>query len=308
MIASDEPSGSPGPFRVARLLSIGCAALVLSSFDTPVANAQYILINNGLAPPNPDNVIDAPPMPSTDLFLVRNTDCPPPATAAYGPCPSPGTPTQVEVLAGAIFGGGSINPDNNFTENAARDSSVISMSGGNLGGLSARENARITVNGGTINFLKALDSSIVLLVDGQIPLYAEAWHDASLRIRGGNVGSPGFGGVTTTSTVPVVISGGSFEFLQESGLARVAPSYILEGTNFAIDGAPAEYGDYFDTSGTITGTWASGENFSVPINATFFRLAPPAVAVPALPLLPALTLAVMLFAIGASKTRRRRVA
>jgi hypothetical protein len=96
--------------------------------------------------------------------------------------------------------------------------------------------------------------------------------------------------------------------LNEFGPARVTPSYILEGTNFAIDGVPAEYGDYLNTSGTITGTWASGEDFSVPISATFFRLAPPAVDVPALPMLPALTLAAMLLAIGASNIRRQRAA
>jgi hypothetical protein len=102
----------------------------------------------------------------------------------------------------------------------------------------------------------------------------------------------------------VVVSSGSFTLLNEFGPARVTPSYILEGTNFAIDGVPAEYGDYLNTSGT----WASGEDFSVPISATFFRLAPPAVDVPALPMLPALTLAAMLLAIGASNIRRQRAA
>jgi hypothetical protein len=180
--------------RIARLLSIACAALALIAFNAPDANAQHIVINNGLAPPNPDNVIDAPPINPDDLFLVRNVDCPPPATIEYGPCPSPGAPTYAEVVAGALFGGGSISHDSYDRENAARDSSVITMSGGSLGGLSTRESARITVNGGTINFLKALDSGVVTLVDGEIPGYAEAWDDGTLTIRGGNVGFPGGGG------------------------------------------------------------------------------------------------------------------
>jgi hypothetical protein len=108
--------------------------------------------------------------------------------------------------------------------------------------------------------------------------------------------------------VPVTVSGGSFS--DSRLIAANAGSYILQGSNFALNGVPAAYGDYPDMGGavaTLTGTWESGEDFSVPITAPF-TLEPPAASVPALPLLPALALAAVLLAIGAAQIRRQRAA
>jgi len=304
--AASRPTSA---LRSGHLLSICCAVFAgfaAEAFDARDAGAQYFtVINNGLAPPNPDNVIDAT-FAYDVRVVVRNVDCPPEsATSEIDPCPSPGAPTRAEIVAGAALGGGSASPTNRLAENAALDSSVITMSGGSVGGLSARDSGRITVTGGYIIVCKAFDDSTITLVDGEVGGYLEARDDATVVVRGGSVGIPGNHGVTTSSSVPVIVSGGSPEVLDEFGAARVVPSYILEGTNFAINGVPADYGDYRDTWGTITGTWASGESFSVLIYATYFRLAPPAVAVPALSMLPALGLAAALLAIGAASIHLR---
>lgn len=309
MLVPRMPSVSLGSPRVGRLRAAFYLALVLlavGAIRAQSAEAQeYILINNGLAPPNAENVID-----SSDpnlLTIVRNVGCPPSGTVEYGACPSTGAPTWVEIVAGALLPGGSLStsPSN---ENAARDSSIVSMSGGTVGGLSARESARLTVSDGSITLLKAFDDSFLTFSGGEVTLYLEAWGNATVRIQGGTVGRLG-GGVTTSSSVPVTVSGGSFSNLGAFGSLGKTGSYIFQGSNFALNGVSAAYGDYPFPSvlTTLTGTWESGEDFSVPISAPF-TLEPPAASVPALPLLPALALAAVLLAIGAAQIRRQRAA
>ena len=54
------------------------------------------VINNGLAPPNPGNVIDDTTY-RDDIVYVRNVGCGTPDP--WSPCPSPGGPTKVCVVS-----------------------------------------------------------------------------------------------------------------------------------------------------------------------------------------------------------------
>ena len=87
------------PRRVAVLAThlIAASALILVIGES--AQAATIMINNGLAPPNPANVIDDDTYYWYDVH-VRNVECPPgwPAGNADDPCPFPGAPTEVAVV------------------------------------------------------------------------------------------------------------------------------------------------------------------------------------------------------------------
>jgi len=67
-------------------------AVLLLSAATP-ASALNILINNGLAPPNPANIIDDGTYAS-DFVRVRNVGC---EVFSDAPCISPGAPTTVTI-------------------------------------------------------------------------------------------------------------------------------------------------------------------------------------------------------------------
>ena len=73
-----------------------------------------ILINNGLAPPNPANVISTA---IADLVLVQNVGCD--VVSQGRPCPMPGGPTKVALVNGAVSSGSLV----------ARESSSITMRG-----------------------------------------------------------------------------------------------------------------------------------------------------------------------------------
>jgi hypothetical protein len=63
-------------------------ATVLLMHAAP-AQAVGIVLNNGLAPPNPENVLDIT-TGTFDVFFLRNADCPPEPAVTYGdPCPAP---------------------------------------------------------------------------------------------------------------------------------------------------------------------------------------------------------------------------
>lgn len=289
--------------------SVAFFAFALLAIQVHDAEAQnFFVINNGLAPPEPTNVIDEARDPD-DRFIARNVGCPPEGGVALAPCPSPGTPTVIEIAAGAVLGGGTINPLNDIAEQAARDSSMVLMTGGTAGQVAARESGRIRMTGGTITFaLKAFNNAEVIVLGGEVGGYIEAWNDAKVRIVGGSCCSV-YSGVTSSSSESVIVSGGSLTELNEFGDARTTPSYIVEGNDFTLDGAPVDYGDYF-TGGVHTvlaGTWESGESFSTTVYATWFRLAPPSVSVPTLSPWLAVALSALLLAIAVAALRGRRV-
>ena len=74
--------------RALRSLLAASAALVLTLAAGGSAQGASILINNGLAPPNPENVIDDLTYYDDDSVYVRNVGCPP----AGPPDPDGGVP------------------------------------------------------------------------------------------------------------------------------------------------------------------------------------------------------------------------
>jgi hypothetical protein len=109
----------------------------------------FILINNGLAPPNPVNVI------GTDVaasVLVQNVGCD--VVSQGRPCPMPGGPTKVALVNGGVVG-----------SLVARESSSITMSGGGKAGLIyAFDTSSVELSGGTIyGDIIALDSSNITI-------------------------------------------------------------------------------------------------------------------------------------------------
>jgi hypothetical protein len=107
---------------------------------SPAARAAPILINNGLAPPNPANVIDDETH-ATDSVHVRNTGCPPDGDPVTSPCPSPGNPTSVSLIRGASL----------ITSLSLHvyDTSVATIDGASVaGGLYARDSSEVTMNDG----------------------------------------------------------------------------------------------------------------------------------------------------------------
>ena len=106
------------------------------------AHAVPFVINNGLAPPNPANVIDDATY-SGDYVYVRNVGCPPgwPAGGPDDPCPSPDGATEVEVVSGGEV----------YTLRAY-DSSTVTMSGGLVRGrLYANDSSAVTMSGGSMS-------------------------------------------------------------------------------------------------------------------------------------------------------------
>jgi hypothetical protein len=114
------------------------------------------VFNNGLAPPEPDNVINDSSYVGDNVY-VRNFGCPPgwPAAGPFDPCPSPGAPTEVALADGGtmlfLF---------------ALDSSTITMNGGTVGyDVRAFDSSTITISGGTASYaLYTFDSSVITIV------------------------------------------------------------------------------------------------------------------------------------------------
>jgi hypothetical protein len=122
------------------------------------ANAD-IVINNGLAPPSPANVIDADDG-SIDSVQVHNLGCDAVFNEGWvpaDPCPMPwGESTGVEMV-----------------------------DGGMTGGVSAYESSTLTMSGGAATVLVAYDSSIITISGGM--LQAEllvAWSSSTMQIVG----------------------------------------------------------------------------------------------------------------------------
>ena len=85
--------------RIRLAISLLALALVLVALAAP-AGAITIVINNGLAPPNPANVIDSL---SDDDVLVQNVGC---NSTVQSPCPMPwGDPTSVDLVSWWLGGG-----------------------------------------------------------------------------------------------------------------------------------------------------------------------------------------------------------
>ena len=73
------------------------SSLTVMALATAPARSQSLLINNGSAPPNPQNVLDRDPFFDYSWISIQNAGC---AVGWEGPCVEPGDPTTVEVAPG----------------------------------------------------------------------------------------------------------------------------------------------------------------------------------------------------------------
>ncbi len=127
---------------------IALSAVLLASSASTASGAD-LLLNNGLAPPEPANVLSAPaPDTGSDWFHLRNAGCGTLAdpTAA---CPSPGASTTLEIVDGGIV-----------SQLRILDSSTLVVSGGlsdgtgglvSVSDLQAQDDARVFMTGGGID-------------------------------------------------------------------------------------------------------------------------------------------------------------
>jgi hypothetical protein len=266
----------------------------------PSAAGAVIMINNGLAPPNPANVID-----ETDDYrvYVRNVGCPPgwPKGGGRDHCPSPGAPTEAVIVAG-------------HHSAAVGDSSTLTLSGGSVSGiatsefpnvtisggevqhyLDARDFPTVTITGGYVRAMGAFHSAAVIVTGGIVDEYLDATMSTTVTVSGGEVGRLGVGGSSTATisggllgrvgardSAAITLTGGELRSLSvgdsatlamsggtvEGGLSAYDSSLIeLVGAGFAVDGVPVPYGDLSAQSGTLTGTLESGD----PVNNTFYQ-------------------------------------
>jgi hypothetical protein len=210
------------PFVSRRVaLSVACLFAGVGS----AAQATPLLLNNGLAPPNPENVIDDDR--GIDGIRVRNVGCG--ELDPSLPCDAPGDPTE------AAF-----------------------------------------VDGATAQYLYANDTSTITMTGGTVLGQASAWDSAELFITGGTLGAPG-SAVTSLDSGVLTVLGGTMQRIvtDNDGIAYVyggqmtrfeasnGARIVVSGSNFAINGNPVPYGDYFGINASLTGILASGEALDV---------------------------------------------
>jgi hypothetical protein len=213
--------------RVAVLTThlVAASALVLALAGP--AHAGNILINNGLAPPNPTNVIDDDRY-SNDSVYARNGGCGTPESPWF-PCSFPGTPTELELTAGGTTNGVILG-----------DTSSITVTGGYAGTLHAHPNGpatmpspTISMIGGQVRVLTGTHSSTITVSGGAVDFRVDAWHYASVTISGGSIG-------------------GEVAAFYSNAVVEVV------GSEFAVDGIPVPFGDLTGPTGRLTGSVALG--------------------------------------------------
>jgi hypothetical protein len=221
------------------LIAVGWAGVAGAAVCGDFPDEDDCVINNGLAPLNPENVIDnADDFSSNRSLFVRSVGCPPewPDGFASAPCPSPGAPTEIEVVDGGYVDGN----------------------------LQALDSCFVTMSGGMVNVaLMAWDSSTVAMVNGTVGSQLQASDSAAVTMGGGTVGL-----LVARDSSTITIIGGTVE---DGLFAYRNSSVTIEGENFKVDtgsGAESvEYGDLSALTGTLTGTLASGD----PINSVFYQ-------------------------------------
>lgn len=237
------------------LLALACAALLLAfgsiSFPTG-ARATTVVINNGLAPPNPANVIDASnSFPNASVF-IHDVGCDATISAngdpdSYQGCASPSTPTSIEIVAGGQIG----NPIN-------------APSG--AGALDVFDTSTFAMNRGFVRFnIFARQSGHVVVTSGFVSEDLRVMDSASAVSAGGSIDN-----LLVRESGTAVVRGGTLRVgPADAGILSVAEFATLTvlGSGFAVDGSLVPYGPLVATSGTLSGVLASGD----PINNLFFR-------------------------------------
>ena len=257
------------------LTTLAGAALLLAfgftSFPTGARATTVVVINNGLATPNPANVIDASNSFLSGQVFVQNVGCD--ATVQII-CPAPGAPTTVEIVDG----------------------------GQGADGVEVFESSTLIVSGGLVGFGSVLlrQSSTILISGGFLREDINVQDSASAFMSGGSIDN-----LFVFESGTAVVSGGTLRIGQpvDAGILAVNEfaTLTVRGSGFAVDGSLVPYGPLVATSGTLSGVLASGDL----INNPFIRDAATAQIVLALPEpTTALLLACGLVGLGAAHRRR----
>ncbi len=272
-------------FSAIRIWSV-VAALCLSA---PMTRAASIVINNGLAPPTPSNIIGDETY-KFDHVYVRNTGCPIPGAPDPGsPCPAPGASTEVAVTDTGRVGDLSTHDSSFVTMTGgwvsgrmrSYDTSSIVMTGGLTGGgilayghsaitmssggsiddIQAHDSATVTLTGdaGTANAAWASGTSTFIMSGGSTDTSMAVTDFATFIMSGGYIGTDLHASGSSSS----ILSGGTVDMLYAADSALIE----ILGNSFTVDGVPVPYGDLSAQSGTIQGVFNSGTPFSN----TFFQ-------------------------------------
>jgi hypothetical protein len=136
------------------------------------------------------------------------------------------------------------------------------LNGGNISAppaaLSVSHDSKINISGGSVGSLGATDNSRVTMSSGSVEShYFAASGNALIIMSGGTVG----GQLQTWGNGQVILSGG----VVMSNLSAFDSGQItIVGSNFAIDGIPVDFGQYFASDfaggqGILTGMLFSGD-------------------------------------------------
>lgn len=198
--------------------------------------------------------------------------------------------SQITLLDGSVSDGlqtwqsSRVTIDGSFVINrlTAYDNSQITLLGGSVSDrLLIRQSSQLTMSGGSGNIMSSWENSQVTISGGSIEWSFSARGNSQVTISGGSIG----GGISARDSSKITISGGSIaanlrayhssEVTVSGGLlgrdiwvgsrsGSNDSTITFVGSNFAIDGASVEYGEYgtgglSSLHGTLTGTLANGD-------------------------------------------------
>lgn len=190
----------------------------MAGSDAHAAPVQLV-IHNGLAPPDPANVIDADYDPFLFDVFVRNVGCGN-EFPFDGPCPAPGAPTAVALVEGGVV------------ENRLEvyDTSALDVSGGSALLLRARGHSTLSMRGGTItNTLEVAESAFASITGGSVEQFVQLFDAATVELRGGRVAR-----VLPAGASRFVLARGAVEdHVAASGAGRIVVSSGTIGTFLA---------------------------------------------------------------------------
>ena len=238
------------------------------------------MIDNGLAPPNPANVLTS--VPFFEDVEVRDQGC----GGQPVPCPSAGSPTAVQVEASfqslvvsdsssALVlsgntenltgsGQGTIEFAGGFSNGAfMRHESSLLLTGGILQedsfGVALSDSATLSMSGGFTEWVRVQDAAFAHITGGIVGLSGLSRSASSTAlVSGGRVGNGSLGISASESSVLTLLGGLIFSDLIASDDARIR----IVGSGFQVNGAPVGFGTISGMNGQLTGTLAGGQSLS----------------------------------------------
>lgn len=219
--------------------------------------SKALLINNGLAPPEPANVLTGM---VSEMVVVRDLGC---AQASHLSCPTAGSPTTVAVAAGAEV------PDLRI-----RDTSVLLHESLLSDFISADQEARVHLDGGFADEIELSGKSHLEVLGGGAEAI-ELHDESTIRLDGdtsqqlvlaGQARGTILGGFSPLVTVGdqaflEVLGGATFGGLPALVRLGVDGEGVIEvhGDGFELDGVPVPYGMLEASEGMLTGTLLDGD-------------------------------------------------